>query len=229
VFHAKGENPFLATSPTVGQVLLESKQQLQRQVLHDSGIQLAHCGRQDVQEGRVDKRVLAVLEYLSVSGLRPTASGLACAPATPVVLASNAGAGSSSESIDITALNGVPVAGHQGQGSVADTAVRKLLMLQGLSRPKRIVSLMSYPGAAGALTSTKAADAIHIAFAAPSSGLARIAGRNASALGPADWTKLIARLGEIPDPAVQRGPSSAALADTPAAGASREGGAGGNH
>src|SRR5581483_10083485 len=26
VFHAKGENPFLATSPSVGQVLLESKQ-----------------------------------------------------------------------------------------------------------------------------------------------------------------------------------------------------------
>jgi murein DD-endopeptidase MepM/ murein hydrolase activator NlpD len=228
VFHAKGENPFLATSPTVGQVLLESKQQLQRQVLHDAGVRLARCGRQDIQEGRVDKRVLAVLEYLSVSGLRPTASGLACAVATPVALASNVGAGSSSEAVEITALNGVPVAGHQGQGSAADTAVRKLLMLQGLSRPRRIVSLMSYPGAAGAVTSPKAADAIHIAFAAPSSALAHAAGQNASALGPEDWTKLIARLGEIPDPTVQRGPSSAALADSPAD-LSHEGGAGGNN
>ncbi len=76
VFHAKGENPFLATSPTVGQVLLETKQQLQPQVLHDKGIRLGSCGRQDVQEGRVDKRVLAMLEYLSVSGLRPTVGGL---------------------------------------------------------------------------------------------------------------------------------------------------------
>ncbi len=182
IFHAKGENPFLATSPTVGQVLLETKQQLQPQVLHDSGIRLARCGRQDVQEGRVDKRVLAALEYLSVSGLRPTVAGLSCAPTTPVALASNVGAGSSDESIDITAINGVPVAGHQGQGSVADTAVRKLLMLQGLSRPKRIISLMSYPGAVGALTSPKASDAIHVAFAALSTGLAHAAGLNASAL-----------------------------------------------
>ena len=93
VFHAKGENPFLATSPTVGQVLLESKQQLEPQVLHDKGIQLGSCGRQDVQDGQVDKRVLAMLEYLSVSGLRPTVGGLACSPATPAAQAANAGVG----------------------------------------------------------------------------------------------------------------------------------------
>ena len=50
--------------------------------------------------------------------------------------------------MEITAVNGIPVAGHQGPGSIADTTVRKLLMLQGLARPQRIVSLMSYPGAA---------------------------------------------------------------------------------
>ena len=33
VFRAKGENPFLGNSPTVGQVLLESKEQLEQQVL----------------------------------------------------------------------------------------------------------------------------------------------------------------------------------------------------
>src|SRR5207248_5795899 len=67
IFRAKGENPFLATSPTVGQVLLESKQQLKTQVLHDGNIRLGTCGRQDVQTGRVDRRVLAMLAYLSVS------------------------------------------------------------------------------------------------------------------------------------------------------------------
>ena len=83
IFRAKGENPFLATSPTVGQVLLESKQQLQPQVLRDSGIHLGRCARQDVQAGRVDKRVLAMLEYLSVSGLRPAVAGLRAQGATP--------------------------------------------------------------------------------------------------------------------------------------------------
>ena len=38
---------------TVGQVLLESKQQLEPQVLHDAGIRLGRCGRQDVETGRV--------------------------------------------------------------------------------------------------------------------------------------------------------------------------------
>src|ERR1700685_1713481 len=89
VFRAKGENPFLATSPTTGQVLLESQQQLQPQLLHDHGIHLDACGRQDVQGGRVDKRVLAMLEYLSVSGLKPTVAGLKCAGGASALLAAN--------------------------------------------------------------------------------------------------------------------------------------------
>ncbi len=224
VFHAKGENPFLATSPTVGQVLLESKLQLQPQVLQDKGIALGSCGRQDIQEGRVDKRVLAMLEYLSVSGLRPTVGGLPCAPATPAAQAANAGAATSSDSVSITAINGTPVAGHQTPGSVADTTVRKLLMLQGVSRPRRIASLMSYPGSPGAVTSAAAAAAIQVAFAAPHSGLARIAGLYSSALAPAQWTRLIARLGEIPDPTVSGKPSSAAIPD-----GGTEGTSGGNN
>jgi murein DD-endopeptidase MepM/ murein hydrolase activator NlpD len=224
VFHAKGENPFLATSPTIGQVLLESKQQLAPQVLRDAGIELSRCGRQDVRAGRVDKRVLAALEYLSVSGLRPTVAGLACAPATPAALAANAGVATSSESIAITAIDGVPVAGHQGPGTAADTLVRRLLMLQGLSRPRRIVSEMSYPGAAATVTSAKATDAILVVFAAPRSALARVAGLDSSALSPTEWARLVARLGEIPDPTVSSKPSSAAIPASPAATGKETGG-----
>ncbi len=213
VFHAKGENPFLATSPTVGQVLLESKQQLEPQVLRDAGIRLSRCGREDIRGGRVDKRVLAALEYLSVSGFRPTVAGLPCPPATSAALASNASAGSDSEGAAITAIDGVPVAGHQGPGTTAATMVRKLLMLQGLARPRRIVSAMSFPSSSATVTSAHAADAIRIEFASPHSALARIAGMYASALSPAEWTRLIARLGEIPDPTVSGKPSSAAIPD----------------
>ncbi len=72
---------------------------------------------------------------------------------TSALLAANAPASDSDEGVELTAVNGIPIAGHQGQGSIADTTVRKLLMLQGLTRPRQIVSLMSYPGAVGALTS----------------------------------------------------------------------------
>jgi len=230
IFRAKGENPFLATAPTVGQVLLESKQQLEPQLLHGGGVQLGTCAREDVQEGRVDKRVLAMLEYLSVSGLKPTVSGLPCTGATSAALAANAPASASSEAVDITAVNGIPIKGHQGQGTIADTTVRKLLMLQGLARPQRIVSLMSYPGARGALASQGAANAIQVSFAAPSGKSGHAASLVDSGLSPSEWIELIDRLGEIPDPTVGSGHSSAAIADSAGAvGASAEGGVGGNN
>jgi hypothetical protein len=210
IFRAKGENPFLATSPTTGQVLLESKQQLGPQVLHDGGIRLGRCGRADVQAGRVDKRVLTMLEYLSVSGLKPTVAGLPCSGSTPAALAANPAASASSTAVLITAVNGIPVAGHQGAGSITDSAVRKLLGLQGLARPRRIVSTLSYPGTTVALASPAARDAIRVAFAAEGSAVTRAAGLDA-ALSPSEWIKLTARLGEIPDPTVARGPSSAAI------------------
>jgi murein DD-endopeptidase MepM/ murein hydrolase activator NlpD len=228
VFRAKGENPFLATSPTTGQVLLESKQQLEPQVLHDAGIRLARCGRQAVQSGSVDKRVLAMLEYLSVSGMKPTVSALACPGSTPAALAANAAAKSSGQAVDITAINGVAVAGHQSQGSIVDSAVRKLLMLQGAARPQRIVSQMSYGRAVGAVTSAHARNAIRVTFSTGATG-AHAAGSPASVLTPSEWIKLIARLGEIPDPTVARGPSPAAIRDAAApAGATSERHSGGN-
>jgi murein DD-endopeptidase MepM/ murein hydrolase activator NlpD len=222
VFRARGENPFLATSPTVGQVLLESKQQLQPQVLHDSAITLSVCARQDISAGKVDKRVLAMLEYLSVSGVRPTVAGVSCTPSQGT---SAAGAAADVGAVDITAVDGVPVAGHQGPGTPADGAVRRLLMLEGLTRPRLIISQMSYPGATIAKDSPSGADAIRVLYTAPAGSLARVASASGTALSPHDWTRLIARLGEIPDPAVGKGPSAAAIPDSQGG----EGASGGNN
>ncbi len=213
VFRARGQNPFLGTSPTVGQVLLESKQQLEPQVLRDAGVRLGRCGREDVQAGRVDRRVLAMLEYVSVSGLRPTVGGLPCPPRAPSAQAANAPAAQAAVSVRITAVNGIAVAGHQGPGSATDGAVRKLLMLQGASRPERIVSLLDYPGVKIARSSPSAADAIEVLYPAPALRGAHIAGLAGSPLSPSAWVKLIARLGEIPDPAVSRVRSTAAIPD----------------
>ncbi|MGH2864443.1 MAG: hypothetical protein ACRDJX_04245, partial [Solirubrobacteraceae bacterium] len=213
IFRAKGENPFLATSPTVGQVLLESKQQLEPQVLHDSAVKLGACAREDVQEGRVEVRVLAMLEYLAMSELKPTVSGLPCAGSAPAALAANAPASASTESVNITAINGVPVAGHEGPGTLADEAVRKLLMLQGLARPRRIVSLMSYPGAAVAFANPSVGNAIRVSFAAPAGKAGHATSLLASGLTPGEWIELVDRLGEIPDPTVPSGHSTAAIAD----------------
>jgi hypothetical protein len=98
--------------------------------------------------------------------------------------------------------------------------VRKLLMLEGLSRPQRIASLMSYPGAAAALESPSAADAIRVTFGALGAAGAHAAALSASGLTPSEWIELIDRLGEIPDPTVGSGHSSAAIPASDAAGAS---------
>ena len=159
IFRAKGENPFLATSPTVGQVLLESKRQLEPQVLHDPASTSPAARARTYEAGGVDKRVLATLEFLSVSGLKPTVSGLRCkVGSTAAATEGNVRASAGEDAVDITAVNGVPIAGHEGPGSITDITVRKLLTMQGLARPERIVSAMSYPGSANAFTKPHATD-----------------------------------------------------------------------
>jgi hypothetical protein len=219
IFRAKGENPFLGNSPTLGQVLLESKKQLERQVLSNPGIHLAACGRQDLQTGQVDRRVLATLEFLSVSGLHPTVSSLACSRGAPVT-AANATETSAGDAIEIAAVNGIAIAGHQGPGSIADITVRKLLSLQGTMKPSRIVSLLSYPYAGNTLAAPGHGNSIQIAFAplangARPAGRAKSAGAFSTAITPGQWIQLIARLGEIPDPKVGSGPSTASIPDHP--------------
>jgi murein DD-endopeptidase MepM/ murein hydrolase activator NlpD len=223
IFRAKGENPFLATSPTVGQVLLESKSQLEQQIAHDRSIHMRACERQGAQTGRVGRPVLAMLEYLSVSGLAPTVTGLRCAGKAPAS-EGNAAAGAS-DSVEIVALDGVPIAGHQGPGSIADTLIRKLAMLEGLNRPRRIVSQTAVPGAANVYVRPDAGAGVRVSFAPPAGG-AHAATASASGLTPSEWVKLIARLGEIPDPTVAGAPSSAAIPDGAGAAATGTGSGG---
>jgi len=219
IFRAKGENPFLGNSPTVGQVLLESKEQLEQQVLSDSGIHLAACGRQDIQTGQVDRRVLATLEFLSVSGLSPTVSSLKCGSEAPAV-AANVAETAAGDAIDIAAVNGIPIADGSDPtrpSSIAEITIRKLLTLQGTMKPSRIVSLTSYPGAANTFAAPGHDNSIHVEFSPLQAGEARSAGTFSSAVTPGQWIQLIARLGEIPDPKVGSGPSSASIPDDPSA------------
>jgi hypothetical protein len=226
VFRAKGENPFLGNAPTVGQVLLESKEQLEQQVISDPGIHLPACGRQDIQTGQVDRRVLATLEFLSVSGLHPTVSSLRCSRVAPAE-ATNAAETAAGDAVAITAINGVQIAGGSdptSPGSIAGIAIRKLLTLQGTMKPSEIVSPTSYPGTDNTVVAPGHGNDIRVEFT-PLQGSGRVSSeaRSASAFGvgitPGQWVQLIARLGEIPDPKVASGPSSAAIPDHPSAAA----------
>jgi hypothetical protein len=104
--------------------------------------------------------------------------------------------------VDIVKINGQPILGNQGAGSIADVAVRRLLTLQGAMAPAQIISLMSYADAPTAFAMTDHADHIHVGFRPL--GSASGAGIHALGLAPKQWLRLVDRLGRIANPVLRR-------------------------
>ncbi len=213
IYRAAGQNPFFgddAVTPTIGQVLLMSKQALQRQVLGDPRIQVYGCGRRDIDLGQIDRRVLATLKFLSLSGLKPTVTSLKCGHGY-YTASGNVSHHSSGNAVDIAAVNGIPILGHQGSGSITDITIQRLLTLQGLMKPAQIISLMTFRDADNTVAMSDHADHIHVGFQ-PLYGTNSKAAKQVNAiLEPDQWIKLIDRLGEIDNPTVARGPSKFAI------------------
>lgn len=224
VLKAKGRDPFAKISPTPGQALLESQTQLEQQVPRDHDIQLARCERRLIEDGQVDRRVLAALAFLSASGLQPTVSSHSC-PRASAVASGFSSVGVVSAAVDISAVNGVSVLAG-GESTTIAAAVRKLEDLQGAMKPLQLVSSTPLPGLAASALLPGYVGVIHLAFTPPAGGeAAHAAGVVSSGLSPAQWLALVARLGEVPDPTVSPKPSSAAIPDpSPAAPGAAEGG-----
>jgi murein DD-endopeptidase MepM/ murein hydrolase activator NlpD len=199
-----------ADNPTVGQLLLMSKEQLQRRVLDDKRITIYSCGRRDIEAGVVDRRVLATLVFLTANGLEPTVSSLRCGHGY-LTSSGNVSEHSSGSAVDIAAINGTPIVGHQGAGSITDTTIRKLLTLQGTMQPHQIISLMKYPNAANTLAMADHADHIHVGFAPAYDPDSESARQLNSVLKPGQWSRLVERLGSIDNPTVATEPSKYAL------------------
>jgi hypothetical protein len=108
--------------------MLMSKRQLQRRVLSNPRIEVYECGRRDIRTGIVDRRVLATLEFLAASGLRPTVTSLRCGHGY-YTKGGSVSHHSYGAAVDIAKLNGVPILGHQGRGSITEMAVQRLLTL----------------------------------------------------------------------------------------------------
>src|SRR5207244_7883782 len=125
IYRAAGRNPLLGDSPMLGRVMIMTKAQLQRSVLSDPHIDMYSCGRQDIRAGVIDRRILATLEFLSASGLRPTVTALRCGHSY-YTNAGNVSEHSFGDAVDIAKVNGIPILGNQGPGSITDITVRRL-------------------------------------------------------------------------------------------------------
>ncbi|MGI8557925.1 MAG: lytic murein transglycosylase, partial [Solirubrobacteraceae bacterium] len=211
IYRAADKHPLLASqSPTIGQVLLDSKNQLQQRVLSDPNVDIYPCGRRDVESGQIDRRVLATLEFLSGSGLKPSVTGLKCGHTAVPGIADDAASGNG---MDLSSINGIPIIGHQGAGSIADITVRRLLTLQGAFKPLQIVSLMQYPGVDNTTAMADHADRIHVGFSPPYDPSSKLGRQIAAALKPKQWSALVARLTQIQSPIVPGKPSQQAIPD----------------
>jgi hypothetical protein len=167
--------------------------------------------------------------------LKPTVAALRCGDGAYAV-SGYVPSAHLGDGLAISQINGVPISGHQGAGSITDTTIRTLLTLQGEFVPRQIVSLMRYPHAPSTLARPDHGGYIEVVFSpAPKRGAAaKVSATKATAaahsdgagqtapspvvvsgdLSAAQWDTLITRVAALPAPVVRVKPSSSAIPDS---------------
>jgi hypothetical protein len=201
VYRAEGKDPFREAD--VSQVLLMSKPELERQVLSDPRLSIYACGREDIETHQIDARILRTMSVLSARGFRLTITSLKCGHGF-YTTSGNVSNHSSGNAVDIAAVNGIPILGHQGRGSITETVLQELLSMQEPNQCDELISLMDLGGPSFAMADH--ADHIHCGFT-PEYGTAKTGKEFQSVLKPGQWEKLIDRIGKLDQPKVSSDPS----------------------
>ena len=207
IYRAKGKNPFVgpdAATPTIGQILLMSKETLIQRVLADPRVQIYDCGRQDIKAGAIDRRVLATIEFLVASGFNPTITSLELRPLLPDRVGQRLRAHAPARAVDIAADQRHPDPRQPGQGldhrarhpAPADAAGHDEAASDHLADGLRGRRQHARRWPTTTTTSTSAST--------PQYGTnSKLAKQLNAVLKPSQWSRLIERLGEIENPTVQ--------------------------
>jgi len=118
---------------------------LERRVLHDSRLTIYPGGRDDVANHRINVRVLVLLLYMAEAHDSVTVSSLDNGHrlySRPGVISAH----KYGLAVDIAALGGESILGHQQAGSLTERAVRNILLLPVELRPKQVISLLGLGG-----------------------------------------------------------------------------------
>ncbi len=222
IYRAKGKNPF-GTQLSGAGVLLLSKEALQKRVLDDEGLSIYTCGREDIATGQIDRRVLAMLEYLRSKGFELTITALKCGHGF-LTTSGNVSEHSTGDAVDIAVINGTPVTGHQGPGTMTDELIRDVLQLQGTMQPHQVISLEDLPGETS-FAMADHYDHVHVGYHALEGN--PLDAQFSALLKPDQWQRLMGRLGQIENPEVPVGPSRYSVPDEKAGKGNAGGGASG--
>jgi murein DD-endopeptidase MepM/ murein hydrolase activator NlpD len=207
IYRAKGKNPFSRLSGAG--VLLLSKEALQQRVLADTGLSIYSCGREDIATGQIDRRILAMLEYLRSKGFELTITSLKCGHGF-LTSSGNVSEHTTGDAVDIAVINGIPVTGNQGPGTMTDELIRDVLQLQGTMHPHQVISLEDLPGDTS-FPLPDHYDHVHVGYQSLSDN--PLEAQFSALLKPDQWQRLIQRLGQIENPDVPIKPSRFSLPD----------------
>ena len=125
--------------------LENAKPSLERRILRDPRVGLTAAGAGDLLAGRVNVRVLVVIRYFMVRFHRVTVSSLVTGHrffARPHVVSAHV----DGLAVDISSVKGLPIAGNQEIGGIAERAIEALLRLPAEAQPQQIISLLGLGG-----------------------------------------------------------------------------------
>ena len=137
------------------------RDQLAARLLADPRIDIYPGGREDVSSGRLDVRVLAMIAFLGDSFGDVRVSCLITGHrlyARPGVISAHI----YGRAVDIGALDGISILGHQQPGSVTEQAIRQILLLPAEMVPRQVISLIGLGGPSFPLADHN--DHIHIGY-----------------------------------------------------------------
>jgi len=129
-----------------------SREQLQQQVLHDPRVHIYSEVLGDVTSGKLDVRVLAIIEYLAQADGEVSVSCLIAGH--PLYVAARPGVISAhifGRAVDISAVDNISILGNQGPGTITERAIEQILALPPSVLPKQVISLMTLGGPSFAL------------------------------------------------------------------------------
>jgi hypothetical protein len=139
-----------------------AKPHLAKQVLNDKRISIYPGGRSDIERGRVNVRVLALIAYLAEAHGQVTVSCLITGHrlyARPGVISAHI----YGLAADISMLGGISIFGHQQpDGSITEKAVRNILLLPAEMQPRQVISLLGLGGPSFPLANHY--DHIHVGY-----------------------------------------------------------------
>ena len=138
-----------------------AKQKLTRKVLSTPGVLVYSGGRSDMMMGRIDIRVVVLIGYLAERHGSVTVSSLFSGHrkyARPGVVSAHV----YGHAVDIAAVGGTSIAGHQQPGGLTEAAVRSVLLLPGELQPQQVISLLGLGGPSFPLRDH--GDHIHVGF-----------------------------------------------------------------